>query len=183
MQNLFLGKNMKLHKRVSCPSSTDKCCRLLKFNPKEDKNIQTVHRWYHNCWWPGDAKDRDINRHHTDLVIPDDTGFNTRKQTATGTKWPPLWKQNFQRIFLFENYCISIQISLKFIAEGPIDMSMASFGLHLYANTGPKPTEHTVYILPVVSSKSTLFQHINMQTCAAIRHNEVYALNMKQLWP
>ena len=59
---------------------TLKYCQLLKFAPKEDKNICAACGQYQGCWWPGDAKSQGISNHDIDLVITE-YSFSTRRST------------------------------------------------------------------------------------------------------
>ena len=38
------------------------------------------------------------------------------------TEWPPFSRNTFKRIFFNENVTISIEISLKFVPEGPTNI-------------------------------------------------------------
>ena len=122
---------------------------------------------YHYRWWLSDARSQAINRHCIDSYsrlyqFQHQRGYHI----DTRTKWPPIsgiltFSNAFSclKITVFQSKfqgCLALMVQL---------ISQQLFGLDLYANTGPKPTEHTVYILPVVLSKSTLFQphkHANM---------------------
>ena len=57
-----------------------------------------------------------------------------------GTKWQPISRQHFQmKIFLNENICIPINISLKFVPKGQINNIPSLVQIMAWRRPGDKP--------------------------------------------
>ena len=62
------------------------------------------------------------------------------------TKWPPFRRRHFQIIFLYQNFRISNEISLKFIPKGPINNIPALVLIMAWYLPGDKPLSETMMV-------------------------------------
>ena len=86
-----------------------------------------LHIEYHVCWWPGDTRGQVISSRVIDLVISEYSSIRTRGvNSSPPDKMAAIMADDiFKCIFVNENNRITIQISLKFVPDSPIDNNAA----------------------------------------------------------
>ena len=72
---------------------------------------------------------------------------STQTHNEAETKWPSFHRRHFQSHFLKSNYCILIQISLKFVYKGPINNNPALVQMMAWCWTGDKPSSEAMMAL------------------------------------
>ena len=95
----------------------------------EDKDPFILHRQYHGCWWPGDARSQGMLRQMC-------YGLNTLRPRQNGHHFP---EDIFKCIFWKENVWISINFSLKFVPKGSISNIPALVQIMAWRRLGDKP--------------------------------------------
>ena len=79
----------------------------------------------------------------------------------------------YSDLFSIEKFCILIEISLKFVPEGPIDNKSASVQVMARRRTGDKPLPKprlAQFPNPYMQHKSILANPISQWTCVDLAH-------------